>query len=103
MENPGTPTFDKLRIFLTVVDSGRFAASVLAPPTSMRSWWLAGVLRGFVAAFPIVQLRLHVQAVEASNAMVLARTAILETSGALAAEDAEVEVSPRSRIRRGPR
>ena len=27
MNNPGTPTFDQLRIFLTIVDTGSFAAA----------------------------------------------------------------------------
>jgi hypothetical protein len=36
---------------------------------------LAGVLLGFVAAFPTVQLKLHVEALGAVNAMLLARTA----------------------------
>lgn len=27
MKNPGTPTFDQLRIFLAIVDTGSFAAA----------------------------------------------------------------------------
>ena len=27
MSNPGTPTFDQLRIFLAIVDTGSFAAA----------------------------------------------------------------------------
>ncbi|WP_298291678.1 LysR family transcriptional regulator, partial [Novosphingobium sp.] len=164
MANPGTPTFDQLRIFLTIVDTGSFAAAartlgravsvisygianleaqlgvivfdregtrkpqltvagrallaearavsqgmdslrakvkgllegleaevdlavdVMVPPER-----LAGVLREFAAEFPTVQLRLHVEALGAINAMVLARTATLGISGPLAAEVEEVE------------
>lgn len=164
MANPGTPTFDQLRIFLTIVDTGSFAAAartlgravsvisygianleaqlgvvlfdregtrkpqltvagrallaearaiaqgmdglrakvkgllegleaevdlavdVMVPPER-----LAGVLRGFAAAFPTVQLKLHVEALGAINAMVLARIATLGISGPLAAEVEEVE------------
>lgn len=164
MANPGTPTFDQLRIFLTIVETGSFAAAarklgravsvisygianleaqlgvmlfdregtrkpkltvagrallaearaiaqgmdglrakvkgliegleaevdlavdVMVPPER-----LAWVLRGFAAAFPTVQLRLHVEALGAINAMVLARTATLGISGPLAAEVEEVE------------
>ena len=164
MAIPGTPTFDQLRIFLTIVDTGSFAAAgrtlgravsvisygianleaqlgvmlfdregtrkpqltvagrallaearaiaqgmdglrakvkgllegleaevdlavdVMVPPER-----LASVLRGFAAAFPTVQLRLHVEALGAINAMVLARTATLGISGPLAAEVGDVE------------
>lgn len=164
MTNPGTPTFDQLRIFLAIVDTGSFAAAgrtmgravsvisygvanleaqlgvslfdregtrkpqltvagrallaeartiaqgmdglrakvkglldgleaeldlavdVMVPPAR-----LAGVLRGFAAAFPTVQLRLHVEALGAISAMVLARTATLGLSGPLAAGIDDIE------------
>jgi len=164
MASPGTPTFDQLRIFLTIVDTGSFAAAgralgravsvisygianleaqlgvllfdregtrkpqltvagrallaearaisqgmdglrakvkgllegleaevdlavdVMVPPER-----LASVLRGFAAEFPTVQLRLHVEALGAINAMVLAGTATLGISGPLAAEVGEIE------------
>lgn len=164
MANPGTPTFDQLRIFLAIVDTGSFAAAgrtlgravsvisygvanleaqlgvmlfdregtrkarltvagrgllaearaiaqgmdglrakvkgllegleaefdlavdVMVPPER-----LAQVLRGFAAAYPTVQLKLHVEALGAINAMVLAGTATLGISGPLAAEVDEVE------------
>ncbi len=158
MASPGTPTFDQLRIFLAIVDTGSFAAAgrALGRAVSVISYGianleaqlgvmlfdregtrkpqltvagrallaeartiaggmdglrakvkgllegleaevdlavdvmvaperLAGVLRGFAAAFPTVQLRLHVEALGAINAMVLARTATLGLSGPLAA------------------
>ncbi|MFM9937631.1 MAG: LysR family transcriptional regulator, partial [Novosphingobium sp.] len=164
MANPGTPTFDQLRIFLAIVDTGSFAAAgrtlgravsvisygianleaqlgvmlfdregtrkprltvagrallaeartiaqgmdglrakvkgllegleaevdlavdVMVPPER-----LAGVLRGFAAQFPTVQLKLHVEALGAINAMVRAGTATLGLSGPLATEVEELE------------
>jgi DNA-binding transcriptional LysR family regulator len=62
------------------------AVDVMVPPER-----LAGVLRGFAAEFPTVQLRLHVEALGAINAMVLGRTATLGLSGPLAAEAEEIE------------
>jgi DNA-binding transcriptional LysR family regulator len=164
MANPGTPTFDQLRIFLTIVDTGSFAgaARALGRAVSVISYGvanleaqlgvtlfdregtrkpqltmagrallseartiaqgvdglrakvkglldgleaevdlavdvmvpperLAGVLRGFAAEFPTVQLRLHVEALGAVSAMVLARTATIGVSGPLAAEVPEID------------
>ncbi len=59
---------------------------VMVPPER-----LAGILRGFAAEFPTVQLKLHVEALGAVSAMVLARTATLGISGPLAAEMADLE------------
>lgn len=164
MTNPGTPTLDQLRIFLTIVDTGSFAgaARTLGRAVSVISYGvtnleaqlgvtlfdregtrkpklttagrallaearaiaqgvdglrakvkglldgleaevdlavdvmvpperLATVLRGFAAEFPTVQLRLHVEALGAVSAMVLARTATIGISGPLAAEVPEIE------------
>ena len=62
------------------------AVDVMVPPER-----LAAVLRGFADAFPTVQLRLHVEALGAVSAMVLARTATIGISGPLAAEVPEIE------------
>ena len=62
------------------------AVDVMVPPER-----LAAVLRGFAGAFPTVQLRLHVEALGAVSAMVLARTATIGISGPLAAEVPEIE------------
>ncbi|WP_298173505.1 LysR family transcriptional regulator [Novosphingobium sp.] len=164
MANPGTPTLDQLRIFLTIVDTGSFAGAarnlgravsvisygvanleaqlgvslfdregtrkpqltmagrallaearaiaqgvdglrakvkglldgleaevdlavdVMVPPER-----LAAVLRGFAAEFPTVQLRLHVEALGAISAMVLAGTATIGVSGPLATEVPEID------------
>lgn len=59
---------------------------VMVPPER-----LAAVLRGFAAAFPTVQLRLHVEALGAVSAMVLGRTATIGISGPLAAEVPEID------------
>lgn len=164
MANPGTPTLDQLRIFLTIVDTGSFAgaARTLGRAVSVISYGVANleaqlgvilfdregtrkpqltvagrallaearaiaqgvdglrakvkglldgleaevdlavdvmvpperlaiVLRGFAAEFPTVQLRLHVEALGAVSAMVLARTATIGVSGPLAAEVAEID------------
>ena len=164
MANPGTPTLDQLRIFLTIVDTGSFAgaARALGRAVSVISYGvanleaqlgvslfdregtrkpqltmagrallaearliaqgvdglrakvkglldgleaevdlavdvmvpperLAGILRGFAAEFPTVQLRLHVEALGAVSAMVHARTATIGISGPLAAEMADLE------------
>lgn len=164
MANPGTPTLDQLRIFLTIVDTGSFAgaARTLGRAVSVISYGIANleaqlgvslfdregtrkpqltvagrallaearaiaqgvdglrakvkglldgleaevdlavdvmvpperlamVLRGFAAEFPTVQLRLHVEALGAVSAMVLARTATIGVSGPLAAEVPEID------------
>lgn len=164
MPTPGTPTFDQLRIFLTIVDTGSFAgaARTLGRAVSVISYGvanleaqlgvtlfdregtrkpqltvagrallaearaiaqgvdglrakvkgllegleaevdlavdvmvpperLATVLRGFASAFPTVQLRLHVEALGAISAMILARTATIGISGPLAAEVPEID------------
>jgi DNA-binding transcriptional LysR family regulator len=164
LANPGTPTLDQLRIFLTIVDTGSFAgaARTLGRAVSVISYGvanleaqlgvslfdregtrkprltmagrallaearmiaqgvdglrakvkglldgleaevdlavdvmvpperLAGILRGFAAEFPTVQLRLHVEALGAVSAMVQARTATIGISGPLAAEMADLE------------
>ena len=164
MANPGTPTLEQLRIFLTIVDTGSFAgaARALGRAVSVISYGvanleaqlgvslfdregtrkpqltmagrallaearliaqgvdglrakvkglldgleaevdlavdvmvpperLAGILRGFAAEFPTVQLRLHVEALGAVSAMVHARTATIGISGPLAAEMADLE------------
>jgi DNA-binding transcriptional LysR family regulator len=164
MANPGTPTLDQLRIFLTIVDTGSFAgaARTLGRAVSVISYGitnleaqlgvslfdregtrkpqlttagrallaearaiaqgvdglrakvkglldgleaevdlavdvmvpperLAGVLRGFASEFPTVQLRLHIEALGAISAMVLARTATIGISGPLAAEVPEID------------
>ncbi|MBX9885540.1 MAG: LysR family transcriptional regulator [Novosphingobium sp.] len=164
MANPGTPTLDQLRIFLTIVDAGSFAgaARALGRAVSVISYGvanleaqlgvslfdregtrkpqltiagrallaeartiaqgvdglrakvkgllegleaevdlavdvmvpperLAGILRGFAAEFPTVQLKLHVEALGAVSAMVQARTATIGISGPLAAGMAELE------------
>lgn len=62
------------------------AVDVMVPPER-----LAAVLRGFAAEFPTVQLRLHVEALGAVSAMVLARTATIGVSGPLAAEVPEID------------
>lgn len=164
MANPGTPTLDQLRIFLTIVDTGSFAgaARTLGRAVSVISYGvanleaqlgvslfdregtrkpqlttagrallaearaiaqgvdglrakvkglldgleaevdlavdimvpperLAAVLRGFAAEFPTVQLRLHVEALGAISAMVLAGSATIGISGPLAAEVPEID------------
>ncbi len=164
MVNPGTPTLDQLRIFLTIVDTGSFAgaARTLGRAVSVISYGIANleaqlgvslfdregtrkpqlttagrallaearaiaqgvdglrakvkgllegleaevdlavdvmvpperlaiVLRRFAAEFPTVQLRLHVEALGAVSAMVLARTATIGVSGPLAAEVPEID------------
>lgn len=164
MANPGTPTLDQLRIFLTIVDTGSFAgaARTLGRAVSVISYGIANleaqlgvslfdregtrkpqltvagrallaeartiaqgvdglrakvkglldgleaevdlavdvmvpperlatVLRGFASEFPTVQLRLHVEALGAISAMVLARTATIGISGPLAAEVPEID------------
>lgn len=164
MTSPGIPTLDQLRIFLTIVDSGSFAAAAralgravsvisygvanleaqlgvslfdregtrkprltvagrallaearaiadgvdglrakvkglldgleaevdLAVDVMMPPERLARVLRGFAAAYPTVQLRLHVEALGAVSAMVRARTATIGISGPLAAGMADLE------------
>jgi DNA-binding transcriptional LysR family regulator len=164
MANPGTPTLDQLRIFLTIVDTGSFAgaARTLGRAVSVISYGvanleaqlgvslfdregtrkpqltmagrallaearaiaqgvdglrakvkglldgleaevdlavdvmvpperLAAVLRGFAAEFPTVQLRLHVEALGAISAMVLAGTATIGISGPLATEVPEID------------
>ena len=164
MANPGTPTLDQLRIFLTIVDTGSFAgaARTLGRAVSVISYGIANleaqlgvslfdregtrkpqltvagrallaeartiaqgvdglrakvkglldgleaevdlavdvmvpperlatVLRGFASEFPTVQLRLHVEALGAISAMVLARTDTIGISGPLAAEVPEID------------
>ncbi len=164
MTSPGIPTLDQLRIFLTIVDTGSFAAAArtlgravsvisygvanleaqlgvslfdregtrkprltvagrallaearaiadgvdglrakvkglldgleaevdLAVDVMMPPERLARVLRGFAAAYPTVQLRLHVEALGAVSAMVRARTATIGISGPLAAGMADLE------------
>jgi DNA-binding transcriptional LysR family regulator len=158
VNNPGTPTFDQLRIFLMIVDTGSFAAAgrKLGRAVSVISYGIANleaqlgvmlfdregtrkpqltvagrallsevrsishgmdglrakvkglldgleaevdlavdvmlpaerlgkVLRAFVAEFPTVQLRLHVEALGAITAMVLDRHAVVGISGPLSA------------------
>lgn len=155
--NPGTPTFDQLRIFLAVVDAGSFAGAArrlgravsvisygvdnletqlgvtlfhregtrkprltaggvallsearvigqgfdalrakargllegleaevdLAVDVMLPAARLGGVLRAFAEEFPTVSLRLHVEALGAVSALVLAGKAVLGISGPVA-------------------
>ena len=158
MTTPGTPTFEQLRIFLAVVDTGSFAAAArrlnravsvvsyaianletqlgvtlfdregarkptlttagravlaearavalgidglrakvkglldgleseldIAVDVMLPAARLAQVLHGFADHFPTVTLRLHVEALGAITALVLARKAVIGISGPLAA------------------
>ena len=38
--DPGTPTLDQLRFFLTVIEEGSFAAAARCEPRELSSWLL---------------------------------------------------------------
>src|ERR1700724_409854 len=101
--DPGRPTLDQLRVFLTVVDVGSFAGAArrLGRATSVISYSIANLeaqllpasrvidaLKAFRAEFPTASLRLYVEALGAVTQMVLNRTATIGIAGPL-----EVEVA----------